>query len=152
MSAPASAFTVERVRHPIVVRTLTVVTIESLCPNYVRMGLAGPDLDGFISMGFDDHVKIFFAASATKTPVIPYTTETGVGFPEGSEKPLARDYTPRHYDAEKGFGFLFESGVIFLHVSPPVFCIEPLSESSFLICPENTTQTTTPICHGFVVG
>jgi len=102
MSAPASAFTVERVRHPIVVRTLTVVTIESLCPNYVRMGLAGPDLDGFVSMGFDDHVKIFFAASATKTPVIPYTTETGVGFPEGSEKPVARDYTPRHYDAEKG--------------------------------------------------
>ena len=102
MTQNTHSLEVERVRHPIVVRTLTVSAIESLSPNYVRMSFTGPELEGFVSMGFDDHVKLFFAAAVGQTPVIPQVTETGVSFPEGSEKPLARDYTPRHYDAETG--------------------------------------------------
>lgn len=102
MSQNTPSLHVERVRHPIVVRTLTLSAIEPLSPNYIRMFFTGPQLEGFASMGFDDHVKLFFAASAGQTPVIPQVTETGVSFPEGSEKPLARDYTPRQYDAEAG--------------------------------------------------
>jgi len=44
----------------------------------VRVVLRGEDLPGFTSLGFDDHVKLFF--------------------PE----PAMRDFTPRRYDADAG--------------------------------------------------
>lgn len=93
---------VERVRHPIVVRTLQVSHIEHLNPNYVRMRLSGPDLAGFISAGFDDHVKLFFAENGHEL-VKPEVGENGVSYPEGSVKPAARDYTPRYYNATEGY-------------------------------------------------
>ncbi|WP_127090565.1 siderophore-interacting protein [Aquabacter cavernae] len=69
-----------RVRHELKRRTLRVVRTHSLSPRMLRVTLAGPDLAGFTSLGFDDHVKLFFPAT------------------DGNE--VARDYTPRRFDPQ----------------------------------------------------
>jgi NADPH-dependent ferric siderophore reductase len=48
-----------RVRHELKFRTLTVASVQDLTPAYRRIVLEGADLEGFVSLGFDDHVKIF---------------------------------------------------------------------------------------------
>ncbi|MFC7662843.1 siderophore-interacting protein [Methylorubrum suomiense] len=65
-----------------------------------RITLTGPDLDGFASPGFDDHVKMFFAAPGHDRPVLPETGPDGLVFPETGPQPLGRDFTPRRYDPE----------------------------------------------------
>ena len=59
-----------RVRHELKFRTLAVASIEDLTPTYRRIVLEGADLDGFVSLGFDDHVKIFPVAEG-QAPVLP---------------------------------------------------------------------------------
>ncbi len=73
-----------RVRHEARRRMLTVKTVEKLAAHMIRVTLAG-DLDGFVSLGFDDHVKLFF----------PDGTKDAAGAPNT----LSRDFTPRRYDA-----------------------------------------------------
>jgi NADPH-dependent ferric siderophore reductase len=51
----------------------------------VRVALSGEDLHGFTSLGFDDHIKLFFP-------------EAAVVDSQGELKPASRDYTPRKYD------------------------------------------------------
>jgi len=48
------------VRHEPVIRNLTVARRTKLSPGIVRLTLAGPDLDGFTSLGAADHVKVLF--------------------------------------------------------------------------------------------
>lgn len=93
---------VVRVRHPIVLRTLSVANIQPLSPNYVRLRLTGPDLAGFVSAGFDDHIKVFFAESGQEF-VKPVQGENGLSYPEGAPKPATRDYTPRYYNEAEGY-------------------------------------------------
>lgn len=80
---------VTRIRHEIHRRVLDVARVESIAPQMVRIVLTGKALEGFTSLGFDDHVKLFFAAdgAAASAPDAPVE---------------ARDFTPRHYDAERG--------------------------------------------------
>jgi NADPH-dependent ferric siderophore reductase len=68
---------VERVRHETRRRQLTVARVERLPPEMVRVVLTGEELRGFTSLGFDDHVKVFFPSAM-------------------------RDFTPRRYDAKAG--------------------------------------------------
>lgn len=82
MSIAAASARVQRVRHEIVRRELQVTQVEILSPNVRRIRLAGAELQGFTSLGFDDHVKLVWP---------------GVG-----DEVLMREYTPRAYDAEKG--------------------------------------------------
>jgi NADPH-dependent ferric siderophore reductase len=49
----------------------------------IRVTLTG-DLEGFTSLGFDDHVKLFFPDGTTN--------------PEGAPNVLMRDFTPRRHD------------------------------------------------------
>jgi NADPH-dependent ferric siderophore reductase len=71
-----------RVRHQPRRRQLTVKQVERIAAHMVRIALTG-DLEGFTSLGFDDHVKLFFPdGAAADTPAM-----------------LARDFTPRRYDA-----------------------------------------------------
>ena len=91
-----SARETRRVRHELKFRTLTVASIQDLTPAYRRVVLAGDDLDGFVSLGFDDHVKIFPVAEG-RAPVLPTLGPDGPVFPE--PRPVARDYTPRAHDA-----------------------------------------------------
>ncbi|MBB3872802.1 siderophore-interacting protein [Brevundimonas mediterranea] len=85
-----------RVRHELKFRILSVASVEDLTPTYRRILLEGADLDGFVSLGFDDHVKIFPVAEG-QAPVLPTPGPDGPVFPD--PRPVARDYTPRAYDA-----------------------------------------------------
>ena len=80
---------VARVRHEIKRRRLTVARVERLPPKMVRIVLGGEELRGFTSLGFDDHIKVFFPGS----PAVAT---------DGAVRPEMRDFTPRLFDAEKG--------------------------------------------------
>ncbi len=78
---------ITRSRHELRRRTLTVATIESLSPRMLRLHFTCPDLSDFVSLGFDDHVKLFFP--------------TGEALTEGQRPPM-RDFTPRRFDPAAG--------------------------------------------------
>ncbi len=94
--------TPKRHRHAVALRALNVTRVEKLSRSMVRIVLTGPELEGFVSLGFDDHVKMFFAQPGETEPSLPVIGPNGIEFPEGALRPLARDYTPRSFDAEKG--------------------------------------------------
>ncbi len=96
----SSPHTITRVAHPVLFRRLTVQRIESLTPGMRRIVFGGDDLDGFTSLGFDDHVKLFFPGADGHLPV-PIASGGGLRFPEGQPAPAARDFTPRRFDAER---------------------------------------------------
>jgi NADPH-dependent ferric siderophore reductase len=90
MSMPAAANVLEadtraprRVRHEARRRTLTIKTVEKIAAHMIRITLTG-DLEGFTSLGFDDHVKLFFPDGTTNA--------------EGAPNAPGRDFTPRRYD------------------------------------------------------
>lgn len=85
----------QKVAHPLKLRLLTVTARRMLGPDLVRITLSGPDLAGFYSPGFDDHVKLIFPDAGQKVPRLPQLGERGLVFPAGQPKPAMRDYTPR---------------------------------------------------------
>lgn len=93
---------VRRIRMEAKLRRLTVQRVQRIASNMVRLSLAGEELAGFTSHGFDDHVKIFVPAAAGVPLVLPVLGADGPSYPEGAAKPAMRDYTPRRYDAEAG--------------------------------------------------
>src|ERR1700722_7671180 len=87
-TADASAQTADprsprRVRHEARRRTLTIKQAQKIAAHMIRITLTG-DLAGFTSLGFDDHVKLFFADGTTNA--------------DGAPNLLGRDFTPRRYD------------------------------------------------------
>ena len=78
-----------RVRHELRRRLLTVRQVQRLTPHMIRITLGGDDLEGFTSLGFDDHIKLIFADPVTGA--LPSTTD--------GPRPPMRDYTPRRFDA-----------------------------------------------------
>jgi NADPH-dependent ferric siderophore reductase len=70
---------IERVRHELRRRAVTVAAVTGLTPRMRRLTLAGDDLAGFASPAYDDHIKLFF--------------------PVGSGDVAARNITPRRFDA-----------------------------------------------------
>jgi NADPH-dependent ferric siderophore reductase len=70
---------IRRVRHELKRRLLNVQSVQHLTPNMVRVTVAGDELAGFTSQGFDDHIKLFFTDATGQT--------------------ARRDFTPRRYDA-----------------------------------------------------
>lgn len=79
----ASAF-VQRVRHELKRRVLTVLRVQAPSPAVRSITLGGSDLADFVSLSFDDHVKLF----------VPPAAGTPADAPS-----VMRDYTPRHFDA-----------------------------------------------------
>jgi NADPH-dependent ferric siderophore reductase len=75
---------VQRVRHEIKRRDLTVVRVNAISPHFRSITLGGESLADFVSASFDDHVKLF----------LDETPAGGLG-----AEPVRRDYTPRHFDA-----------------------------------------------------
>jgi NADPH-dependent ferric siderophore reductase len=100
-----SAFTSDRlprrVRHELRFRKVHVQTVHRVTPHLIRVTLAGEELAGFTSPGFDDHAKIFFPDAKSGALVLPSVGPDGPAWP-GGQKPTMRDYTPRRYDAETG--------------------------------------------------
>ncbi len=82
-------------------RQLQVLRSERLTPHMQRIVLGGDALAGFESPAPDDHVKLFFP-NAEGVFVLPELTAAGPRYPEGQAPSPARDYTPRHHDAEAG--------------------------------------------------
>ena len=80
MTLSTSARRVERVRHELKRRDVQVARVEQLSPHFRRVTFTGDALRDFVSLSFDDHVKLFFAPAD-----------------DGAE-PARRDYTPRSYD------------------------------------------------------
>lgn len=89
---------VQRVRHPIVVRTLQVKCVTELSPSMRRITLTGDDLAGFVSASFDDHVKLMVPSAPGEALHVPTVGPTGLVFDESRPRPTMRDYTPRRYD------------------------------------------------------
>lgn len=67
-----------RVRHELRRRALTVQSVERITPNMLRIVAGGDDMADFISLSPDDHLKL----------IVPV---------EGGEMEM-RDYTPRRFD------------------------------------------------------
>jgi NADPH-dependent ferric siderophore reductase len=82
-SQPADPRAPSRVRHQPRRRTLTIKQVEKIAAHMVRVTLTG-DLEGFTSLGFDDHVKLFFPDGTTAA--------------DGTPNMLGRDFTPRRHD------------------------------------------------------
>jgi len=82
-------------------RQLQVLRSERLTPHMQRIVVGGAELEGFESPSPDDHVKLFFP-NADGAFVLPVLTEQGPRYPEGLAPSPARDYTPRHHDADAG--------------------------------------------------
>ena len=87
VAAPVEADprTPQRVRHQPRRRELDVLRVEKIAAHMIRVTLGG-DLEGFTSLGFDDHVKLFFP--------------TGKVGADGEPEFESRDYTPRRYDPQ----------------------------------------------------
>lgn len=90
---------IRRVRHETRLRRLAVREVQHLTPKMIRVTVGGDDLAGFVSLGFDDHVKVFFPPTGNGELVMPTMSPDGPVFPEGAPRPALRDYTPRRYDA-----------------------------------------------------
>jgi NADPH-dependent ferric siderophore reductase len=88
-----------RVRHETKMRLLQVREVSRITPQMVRIVVGGDALTGFVSAAHDDHVKLFFPQPGQDKPVLPTPGPNGPVYPEGAQRPAARDYTPRHYDA-----------------------------------------------------
>ncbi len=76
-----------RVRHELKRRRLTVSRVEKLAPKITRVTLGGEEMQDFTSLGFDDHVKLFF-------PTLDNNHD--------NLEPIMRDFTPRRFDVEAG--------------------------------------------------
>lgn len=80
--SPAPTRRVQRVRHELRRRELTVQQVEPLGPHTLRLHFQDPSLADFVSDGFDDHIKLIFPG------------------PDGQA--LRRDYTPAAFDRRSG--------------------------------------------------
>ena len=78
---------ITRVRHELKRRRLTVARVDRMPPSMIRVILRGDEIRGFTSLGFDDHIKVFFPAD---------------GGADVTGAPVMRDFTPRHFDAAAG--------------------------------------------------
>ena len=91
VSAPAATLNADsrvprRMRHEGARRrTLAVKEAEKIAAHMIRITLTG-DLEGFTSLGFDDHVKLFLPDGDAKNV-------------DGMPNLIGRDFTPRRYDA-----------------------------------------------------
>ncbi len=80
---PADPRSPRRVRHQPRRRTLAVNAVETIAAHMIRVTLSG-DLDDFVSLGFDDHVKLFLADGTLDA--------------QGAANTPSRDFTPRRHD------------------------------------------------------
>ncbi|MDH5857978.1 siderophore-interacting protein [Lampropedia aestuarii] len=99
--ALAAARQPQRVRHTLHMRRVQVTQVERITPHLIRIALGGEALAGFTSPGFDDHAKLIFPDPQTGQLTLPVVREDGkIDWGDAAQRPNARDYTPRHFDAQ----------------------------------------------------
>ncbi|WP_426191421.1 siderophore-interacting protein [Massilia sp. DWR3-1-1] len=86
MRHPPYPSRVQRMRHETTRRELDVLRVDQIGAHFRSVVLGGAALAGFTSDSFDDHVKV----------ILP-----PVGG-DGADGPVMRDYTPRHFDRDRG--------------------------------------------------
>jgi len=86
--------TIHRVNHEIRQRRLHVLRVTDLTPRMRRITLGGDELQGFTSLGSDDHIKLLFAENAEQQHAID---ARNLGR-DGGARPTMREYTPRRID------------------------------------------------------
>ncbi|WP_313202597.1 siderophore-interacting protein [Pseudomonas sp.] len=86
--------TIHRVNHEIRQRRLQVLRVTDLTPRMRRITLGGAELQGFASLGSDDHIKLLFAETAEQQQAID---ARNLGR-DGGARPTMREYTPRRID------------------------------------------------------
>lgn len=87
---------IHRVNHEIRQRRLQVLRVTQLTPRMRRITLGGEELQGFTSLGSDDHIKLLFA----ETPEQQQALEAREMARDGGARPTMREYTPRRIDLE----------------------------------------------------
>ncbi|MYR98519.1 MULTISPECIES: siderophore-interacting protein [unclassified Streptomyces] len=97
--------------HPLVLRRVTVRRVHEVTPRMRRVVLGGDELAGFtrdgtghpafVAPGFDDHIKLIFAADGDVRAALPAQLPYGIEWTP-SEHRLTRDYTPRRVDLDAG--------------------------------------------------
>lgn len=95
--------TIERdtVKHSLVIRHVTVSAVSHPTPHIARITLSGDELEGFVSSGPADHVKLFFPDPATGELTAPVMTESGISKPKDGVV-ISRDYTPLGFRSTDG--------------------------------------------------
>ena len=91
---------VQRQRHTFAARHLQLRQREIVSPGFVRVTLAGPGLEGFVSAGFDDHLKFILPQDGLERPNLPAMADGRPVFQ--GERPTTRDYTPVRWDTARG--------------------------------------------------
>ncbi|OFS71636.1 NADPH-dependent ferric siderophore reductase [Pseudomonas sp. HMSC08G10] len=86
--------TIHRINHEIRQRRLQVLRVTDLTPRMRRITLGGTELQGFTSVGSDDHIKLLFALSPEEQQAID---ARNLGR-DGGARPTMREYTPRRID------------------------------------------------------
>lgn len=89
---------IQRVRHPFAARHAQILAREAISPGFIRLTFGGPELAGFVSAGFDDHVKLILPQAGQDKPNLPALVD-GRPHVEGA-RPDMRDYTPMRYDPD----------------------------------------------------
>lgn len=84
-----------RVRYEPRLRELTVRAVRRLTPHMIRISFSG-DFSDFKTLGFDDHIKLFFADPETGVLTLPEADRLP---PSQGPQPIGRHYTPRAFDA-----------------------------------------------------
>ncbi|MEP1444567.1 MAG: siderophore-interacting protein [Paraglaciecola sp.] len=79
--ASTITFNLQSSLYEITPREVTVKSVQTLGNDYVRLIFCGESLHDFVSLGFDDHVKVIFSNVNNET--------------------LRRNYTPRAYDQKE---------------------------------------------------
>lgn len=87
----------KRVKNELKFRELTVKSKQTVADCFHRIVFTSPELVGFSSQGFDDHVKVFFPPENGDF-AHPSITDDGIVWGEGL-RPISRDYTPLSFDA-----------------------------------------------------
>lgn len=93
----------QRVRHANPVRRVQVLRVGRPTPGVVSVTLGGEALRGFVSAGFDDHLKLMLPPAPGRPLVLPTLQDGRASWPAGlseADRPVMRDYTPLHFDAQ----------------------------------------------------
>ncbi|MFE4464231.1 siderophore-interacting protein [Oerskovia sp. NPDC056781] len=81
--------------HPLRPRLLTVSAVEQIAARMVRVRLTGEDLEDFVTVAPEDHVKLFLPTEAGGTPEMPQVVDDRW---VGGRHLTSRDYTVRSFD------------------------------------------------------
>lgn len=101
----------QRVRNELRFRELTVLRVERISAGFQRIVLGGEALDGFTSLGFDDHTKVFSLSQAVALRLRQSLRKVLSG---GGRSSGLQDYTPLYDEARRELAldfFIHDGGV-----------------------------------------